>query len=1444
MNFIANPVLNAISDTNNNNMLNFITINSAVNNLGFQNNTAGFAPRIYATGSDTNISINLVPKGSGKIFNNAVEIPTISSTSVISNKSFDNTNTYKVTTSLLDTNGNTFLGVTPITSAVNYIGLQNNTPGFSPVLYVSGTDTNIDIQLNPKGTGSVNINSHKIINLSTPTSSNDAVNKNYVDSSFILKQRYSEIILGQSSASDVQCQSTDDFSVKLLAAYTLATSGTITRKIKILPGTYYQDTPLDLPFNPYLIIESNRWETAYTTNGVLIQWRGTGFTNTNVTSAYFGSNVTDYQVSMKGNTLHPTSTQTYDGSISRGIQFKGISFNGGNIQSGATVTVKCVYNLYFFNTDRIEIELCRFVNACGNVFFDSDMDDTAFDSSKESGGFYFRRCNFGASGDGTTNSYAWIKARLQTQCWINDSWFSQCTNLDYGFYLDRSDKIKTSNCEFNNVKTALFYFTDTANVPVANNTFSGNVYLPGTGIAYVITSCVNSQSNNNSIQGAFYYNNNIQITNNGSQTNIVTLGSSTGYFGGTSNTNKLIKYIDGIGNVFSGVTVLPNGSVGFGVSSKLSTFTIQNATSTNATGTVSIFGTSTVTGTGTKFTTEIGIGDSITIGVETKTVSAIASDTSLTTTAAFTNTSSGSTMSYFKVIMNLYDNNGNSKVYVSSNGLIGFGTVLPTARIHVWGQADNVQLKVTAVSTQTKDLLQLVDSNNVILSNVDHLGNLNNLSNSVTGLAGNGFISLVSQSSSVAGGVSGVRLFADSSNQFNFVDSGGKQTTIGTASNTGNRTYILPDYNATLATLAGSENLTNKSITSPKIITNLLDSNGNAFLSITPITSAVNNLGFQNNTAGFAPRIYATGSDTNISINLVPKGSGKIFNNAVEIPTISSSNTISNKALDNTNTYTILTPVNPSDPTNKSYVDGLVVGVINDRGNFDASSNVFPSSGGSGTAGAILKGNLWYISVAGTLGGVSVVIGDSVRALVDTPAQTSTNWDILQANIGYVPENVSNKSTSTSLGVSDTLYPSQNAVKTYVDTGLATKQNTLTLGNLTESTSNILTITGGSNAIIGSGLSIQVKLATTSQSGYLSLTDWTTFNSKQSSLGFTPENITNKGVANGYAGLDVTSKVALTNLNQSTTSTSGYLNSTDWNTFNSKQASIGFTPLDIAGSNSISGSINNSSTGYLQIPQGTTAQQVASPQSGWIRFNTTTARYEFYVAGTVNAYVNHVRLSGDTLTGRLIFNASSTANSSFNIPIGVAPTTPVDGDIWYDSTQKAISNNVNGVNQKLSGCLFTATGNAANSNSTALTTIIGSGVGTKTLPANFWTVGKTIRIIVGGVISNTGTPTINTIAFIGATNVAGTGYYATTTGLSSVGCKIEIYITCRSTGVSGTVRAQTNVWINNSTYFSTGAGNTTIDTTISNALDVQTQWGTASTSNIITGTTCIIEVLN
>lgn len=127
----------------------------------------------------------------------------------------------------------------------------------------------------------------------------------------------------------------------------------------------------------------------------------------------------------------------------------------------------------------------------------------------------------------------------------------------------------------------------------------------------------------------------------------------------------------------------------------------------------------------------------------------------------------------------------------------------------------------------------------------------------------------------------------------------------------------------------------------------------------------------------------------------------------------------------------------------RSYAESLVVGLWDDRGNFDASGGAYPSSGGSGTAGAIMKGDIWTISVAGTLPtGVVVAPGDTVRALIDTPGNTQANWSVAENNFGFTPENVVNKSTDGTFSAnSDTLYPSQKAVKSYVDEKVADEIN-------------------------------------------------------------------------------------------------------------------------------------------------------------------------------------------------------------------------------------------------------------------------------------------------------------------------------------------------------------------------------------------------------------------
>ena len=73
------------------------------------------------------------------------------------------------------------------------------------------------------------------------------------------------------------------------------------------------------------------------------------------------------------------------------------------------------------------------------------------------------------------------------------------------------------------------------------------------------------------------------------------------------------------------------------------------------------------------------------------------------------------------------------------------------------------------------------------------------------------------------------------------------------------------------------------------------------------------------------------------------------------------------------------------------------------------------------------------------------------------------------------------------------------------------------------------------------------RVATSTLTGLLSSTDWSTFNNKQNALGFTPENTANKGAASGYASLNASSKVVQDPANAQTTSAAGKIPIADGN---------------------------------------------------------------------------------------------------------------------------------------------------------------------------------------------------------------------------------------------------------------------------------------------------------
>lgn len=236
---------------------------------------------------------------------------------------------------------------------------------------------------------------------------------------------------------------------------------------------------------------------------------------------------------------------------------------------------------------------------------------------------------------------------------------------------------------------------------------------------------------------------------------------------------------------------------------------------------------------------------------------------------------------------------------------------------------------------------------------------------------------------------------------------------------------------------------------------------------------------------------------------------------------------------------------------------------------------------------------------------------------------------------------------------------------------------------ITPNAGTVTSVTGTAPVVSSGGATpaISMAQATSLVSGYLSSTDWSTFNGKQPAGTYA----TGTGTASGTNTGDETTATIKTKLGVASTSTDGYLTSTDWNTFNGKSNTVGTVTsvaaltLGTTGTDLSSTVATGTTTPVitLQVPTASAANRGALSSADWSTFN---GKQAALVSGTNIKTINgsSVLGSGDlvvggsftggTLTSKLTLAAgTATAGTApLHYQTGVLNTTAEAGTVEYD----------------------------------------------------------------------------------------------------------------------------------------------------------------------------------
>lgn len=214
-----------------------------------------------------------------------------------------------------------------------------------------------------------------------------------------------------------------------------------------------------------------------------------------------------------------------------------------------------------------------------------------------------------------------------------------------------------------------------------------------------------------------------------------------------------------------------------------------------------------------------------------------------------------------------------------------------------------------------------------------------------------------------------------------------------------------------------------------------------------------------------------------------------------------------------------------------------------------------------------------------------------------------------------------------------------------------------------------------------------------------------------------------------------------------------------------------------------------------------------------------------------NPTTHRLLTSNSTLSGPV-----SSTDTAIALWDGTTGLTLKDSKITVDSAKTGIA----------TSALFSQTATKTVANTTSETALDSTGVGSKTIPANFFIAGRVLQVTATGIHSGTGNPHIDIKLKFGSTVILDTGSVASGNSTNTF-FEVKAFITCYTTGGTGSVWAQgfyTESGGGQNSFPMTTTSATTVDTTSTQAVSITAQWDAADPGNSITCTNLIIEALS